>query len=218
MNDQSDPHKDQPVLQAGADLSAAKGAMILLHGRGANAADILSLAELFERPDIAYLAPGAAANSWWPHPFLAPIARNEPYRSSALGVVAALVARLSEEGVPAERVVIAGFSQGACLALEFAARHPRRYGGVLAFSGGLMGSEINPEDYEGSLGGTPVFIGCSDVDPHIPLRRVEETAEIIRRLGGEVTLRIYPGMGHTINEDEVTNAREILRDLIGEAE
>ena len=218
MNDQSDPHKDQPALQAGADLSAAKGAMILLHGRGANATDILSLAELFERSDIAYLAPEAAGNNWWPHAFLAALARNEPYRSSALGVVTGLLARLREEGVPAECVVLAGFSQGACLALEFAARNPRRYGGIVAFSGGLMGSEVNPEAYRGSLEGTPVFMGCSDVDPHIPLRRVEETAEVLRRLGGEVTVRIYPGMGHTINEDEVNNAREILSNLIGEAE
>lgn len=216
MADTNDPHAGQPVLQAGADLAGARAAMIMLHGRGANAADILSLAALFERDGIAYLAPEAANNAWYPYPFTAPVERNQPYLSSALKVVAGLLARIGEEGMPAERVVILGFSQGACLGLEFAARNPRRYGGVVALSGGLIGAEIKPEDYSGSLEGTPVFLGCSDVDQHIPLRRVNESTAVAKQLGGEVTERIYPGMGHSINEDEVAHVREILSDAIGE--
>lgn len=216
MADTNDPHAGQPVLQAGVDLAGARAAMVMLHGRGASAADILSLAELFERDGIAYLAPEAANNAWYPYPFLAPVERNQPYLSSALRVVAGLLARIGEEGTPAERVVILGFSQGACLGLEFAARNPRRYGGVVALSGGLIGAEIKPEDYSGSLEGTPVFLGCSDVDPHIPLRRVNESTAVMTKLGGEVTERIYPGMGHSINEDEVAHVREILSNAIGE--
>jgi phospholipase/carboxylesterase len=214
--DTNDPHAGQPVLQAGGDLAGARAAMIMLHGRGANASDILSLAELFERDGIAYLAPEAANNAWYPYPFLAPVERNQPSLSSALKVVAGLLARIGEEGMPAERVVILGFSQGACLGLEFAARNPRRYGGVVALSGGLIGAEIKPDDYAGSLEGTPVFLGCSDVDPHIPLRRVNESTAVMTKLGGEVTERIYPGMDHSINEDEVAHVREILSNAIGE--
>ncbi len=182
----------------------------MIHGRGADAADILSLAEIFQRDDIIYLAPQAAGRAWYPYRFLEPVGRNEPYLSSALQVIGGLVAWLGERNMPAEKVVFLGFSQGACLALEFAARQPQRYGGVIGFSGGLIGAAVTQDAYAGFLNGTPVLLGCSDVDPHIPLSRVRETAEIMRGLGATVTERIYPGLGHTINEDEVAHARAIL--------
>ena len=211
----ADPHRGGSVLAAGAAAAVAKAAMITIHGRGANAADILSLAQVFERPDVAYLAPEAAGHTWYPRPFVSPREANEPNLSSALNVIAGLLATLAGEGVGAERVILLGFSQGACLALDFAARNPRRYGGVAALSGGLIGSEIRPQDFSGSLDGTPVFIGCSDVDPHIPLRRVEESAAVCQALGAEVTARIYRGMGHTINEDEVAEVQKLIDRVAG---
>jgi predicted esterase len=147
---------------------------------------------------------------------VAPVEQNQPYLASALGVIAGLVERISGDGLPREKIVIAGFSQGACLALEFAARNPQRYGGVVGLSGGLIGETINLASYAGSLSGTPAFIGCSNIDPHIPLSRVEETADIFGSLGARVTIRIYPGMGHTINEDEMTSLRGIVSDAIGQ--
>jgi predicted esterase len=212
--DGTDPHKDGAVLATGAPLDAAKAAMIMIHGRGANAADILSLAEVFDRGDIAYLAPEAAGHTWYPRPFTSPVEANEPYYSSALKTVGRLLADLAARRLPPERVVLLGFSQGACLALTYAALNPTRYGGVAALSGGLIGAEVRTEDYRGSLAGTPVFLGCSDVDPHIPLARVTQSAEIMGRLDGSVTTRIYPGFGHSINEDEVENIRRILDGLL----
>jgi len=209
----SDPHRGQPVLQAGAGLAAARAAMIMVHGRGADAADILSLSEVFQRDDIIYLAPQAAGQAWYPYRFVEPVGRNEPYLSSALRVIAGLLAWLGERNMPVEKVLLLGFSQGACLALEFAARNPQRYGGVIGFSGGLIGANVSPEGYTGSLNGTPVLLGCSDVDPHIPLARVRETTKVMRRLGAAVTERIYPGLGHTINEDEIAHARAILESV-----
>jgi predicted esterase len=206
----SGPHQGRPVLKSGAALSAANAAMIMIHGRGAGAADVLGLAEFFARPEIAYLAPEAAGGTWYPNSFLAPVERNEPGRSSGLGVIAALLGELAGAGLPAERVALLGFSQGACLALEFAARNPRRYGAVMGLSGGLIGATIDPADYSGSLAGTPVFIGCSDVDPHVPLARVRASAAIMRGLGGDVTERIYEGMGHTVNADEAAHVAKLL--------
>jgi predicted esterase len=215
MNDPSDPHRGQPMLRAGAELSEARAAMIMLHGRGADAADIIGLAEIIGRPEMIYLAPEAAGHTWYPTSFLAPVAQNEPGRTSALKVVASLIATLSEAKLPPEKIGLLGFSQGACLSLEFAARHPRRYGGVFALSGGLIGDKISREDYAGSLVGTPVFIGCSDIDPHIPLERVRQSAAIMKGLGGEVTERIFPGMGHTIVEEEMRHIRGVVDGLIG---
>ena len=198
------------MLFAGSDTGSAAGAVIMLHGRGASAADILSLAQAFDRPDLAWLAPEAANHTWYPQRFLVPAALNQPYLDSALGVVGGLVDHLDRDGIGADRVVILGFSQGACLATEFVARNPRRYGGLIAFTGGLIGDRIVPDDYSGSLAGTPVFIGSSDPDPHIPLARVKETSAVLTRLGGEVTERIYPGLGHTISIEEVREAARIL--------
>lgn len=210
MADPADPHRGQPVLAAGAPLPNAPAAMIAVHGRGASAEDILALAAELGHPELAYLAPQAAGHTWYPRPFLAPIPENEPFLSSALAAVAAALDRVRAAGIPPERTVLLGFSQGACLATEFAARNARRYGGVVGLSGGLIGPDGTPRDYPGSLAGTPVFLGCSDVDAHIPAARVRESAEVLRRLGGAVDARLYPGMGHTVNRDEIGAVRAIL--------
>jgi predicted esterase len=204
------------VAVAGAPLDEASGVIIALHGRGAGAEDILGLAEEAAPSGAAILAPQAAGNTWYPYRFLEPMERNEPYLTSALRRVGELVAGVQSHGIPAERIALLGFSQGACLALESAARSARRYAGVLAFSGGLIGPPGTAFAYDGSLEGTPVFIGSSDVDPHIPRERVEESAAAMRRLGAEVDARLYPGMGHTVNRDEVEAAREMLRAAFGE--
>ncbi len=204
------PHLGDQVRTAGRRLGEATSAMILVHGRGAPAEDILGIADELGRPDLAYLAPQANGYSWYPYSFLAPMEQNEPGLSSALALLGHLLGRLEEAGIPPERTVLLGFSQGACLSTEFAARNPRRYGGVVGLSGGLIGPPGTPRNYEGSLAGTPVFLGCSDRDPHIPLSRVQETTEVLTRMGGAVTERIYPRMGHTVNEDELQYVRELL--------
>lgn len=208
-----DVHAGQPLRHTGRPLAEAGAAMILVHGRGATAQSILELAGYLPHPQMAYLAPQAAGQTWYPYSFLAPLAQNEPYLSSALARLAGLLADVTAAGIPPERVVWAGFSQGACLAAEFVARHARRYGGVLLFSGGLIGPPGTPRDYEGALAGTPVFLGCSDRDAHIPLARVEETAEALARLGAAVDKRIYPRMGHTINDDEIRAAAALVAGL-----
>lgn len=199
-----------------------KAAAVMAHGRGATAADILSLAPLLGGDHTSFFAPQAQGNSWWPESFLAPLARNAPYLDAGLDAIGSALAAAEGAGVPPERILVLGFSQGACLALEYAARHARRYGGVVAFSGGLLGTRDSPGappddkafDYAGTLAGTPVFLGCSDVDPHIPLRRVDQTAAVFQGLGGVVTQRIYPGMAHTVNNDELRFACELLASLV----
>src|SRR5947199_2757917 len=208
------PHQGQPVLTTGEPLDKARAAMIMVHGRGATAEDILSLSTELNQPGFAYLAPQAAGYSWYPNSFLAPIASNEPGLSSGLAVIASLLEKLAEAGIPPERTILLGFSQGACLSLEFAARNARRYGGLAGLSGGLIGPDGTPRNYAGSLDGTPVFLGCSDVDFHIPKERVHHTAEVLRRLGGNVTERLYPNMGHTIKQDEIDFVREMMAELI----
>jgi predicted esterase len=203
-----DPHNDQPVLHYGVPLAQARRAGIFLHGRGAAPEDILGLAAELRTEDVAYLAPQAAGHTWYPYSFLSPIPQNEPGITSALSAIARLV---DSTGLGSERVVILGFSQGACLALEFAARHPKRYAAVVALSGGLIGPPGTPRDYPGSMENTPVFLGCSDVDPHIPLERVRESAEVFRRMGALVDERIYRRMGHTVNEDELGAVRALIR-------
>jgi predicted esterase len=202
-----DPHAGQPVLHYGPPIAQARRVAIFIHGRGASAEDILGLAPELGTDDVAYLAPQAAGHTWYPHSFLSPIPQNEPGITSALGVVARLV---ESTGLGSERVVILGFSQGACLALEFAARNPRRYAAVVALSGGLIGPPGTPRDYPGSMENTPVFIGCSDIDAHIPVERIRESAEVFRRMAAVVDERIYPGMGHTINEDELSAVRALV--------
>ncbi len=182
----------------------------MLHGRGATADSILTLASALDVPDFAYLAPQAGGNSWWPQSFLAPIPSNEPGISSGMQAVQDVLTRILVGGIPYERVVLLGFSQGACLATEFGARNARRYGGIVGLSGGLIGPDGTPRDYAGSLEETPVFLGCSDVDPHIPAARVRLSAEVLRQLGGDVSMRLFPGMGHTVNEDEVAAVRKIM--------
>jgi predicted esterase len=208
------PHQGQPVYAAGKPLAEARAVMILLHGRGATAVSILELADELYHPEFAYLAPQAAGNAWYPYSFLAPLAQNEPGLSSGLQVVADLIGQIEESGIMAEKIVLAGFSQGACLASEFVARQARRYGGLLAFSGGVIGPPGTPRKYAGSLVGTPVFLGCSDVDFHIPLERVEETAVTLTNLGGSVNKQIYPNMGHTIVPDEIDQANDILQAIL----
>ena len=200
------------MLEAGERLGKARAAMILVHGRGASAADIMTLGAELMQPGFAFLAPQAAGRAWYPHPFTAPIASNEPHLSSALEVLASLLTSI-EATIPAQRVVLLGFSQGACLTLEFAARHARRYGGVVGLSGGLIGPDETPRDYPGDFAGTPTFLGCSDVDPHIPKERVIEAGEVFERMGATVTRRLFPGMGHTVSADEIQSVREMIAGL-----
>ena len=207
------PHRSQPVHVAGEPLQSAGAAMILMHGRGASAEDILTLVPELNQSGFAYLAPQAAGHTWYPYSFLAPLSNNEPWLSSALSVLASLLETIAEAGIPPEHTILLGFSQGACLSLEFAARNARRYGGLAGLSGGLIGPDGTPRDYQGSLEGTPVFLGCSDVDFHIPKQRVQQSAQVLRRLGGDVTMRLYPGMGHMVNEDEIQFVRGMMAAL-----
>lgn len=203
-------HQSQPVLTAGPDLQAARAAMIMLHGRGAGAWDILGLADALELDDVAYLAPEAANATWYPNRFIMPVASNEPWLSSALVVVGDLVTRIQRAGIPDDRIFILGFSQGGCLALEFLARAPRRLGGLFALSAALIENGDAPREYAGDLQRMPVFLACSDIDPHIPLARVQRSSTILSALNADVRETIYPGMGHMVNADELTRVRAIV--------
>jgi len=201
------------VVASGAPLGEARAAAVLVHGRGGSAEDMLGLADEFGQRDIAYLAPQAAGHTWYPYSFLAPLEQNEPHLSNALATVSATLDRLTEEGFAAERVALIGFSQGGCLALEYVARNAKRYGAVAGLSAGLIGPPGTPRDYAGALAATPVFLGCSDVDSHIPLARVHESRDAFQKLGADVTERIYPGMGHTVNADEIAHVTKLLASL-----
>ena len=205
-----DPHADLPIRSAGVPLGQAEAAMVMIHGRGATAESILSLVPALAAPRMAFLAPQAADNTWYPYSFLAPIARNEPGITSGLQAIQRVLNLIEASGIPRTRSLLLGFSQGACLASEYAARYATRYGGLAILSGGLIGPEGTPRDYTGSLDGTPVFVGCSDVDSHIPAERVRESATTLERLGGRVILRLYPGMGHIVNEDELNEVRTMI--------
>jgi len=208
-------HEGQPLLQQGTDLALASAAMIMIHGRGAGAADIIGLAPQFRYENLSFLAPEAESRSWYPYSFLVPLQQNEPGIGSAMTVINSLVMETELHSIPRERIFLLGFSQGACLALEYAARHPARYGAVFGLSGGLFGPPGTTWESEESLENTPVFIGCSDVDPHVPRARVEESAEAMKKLGGDVDLQIYPGMGHTISGAEIEAMNRVLAAALG---
>lgn len=216
MNHSTDPHQGQPVYTAGTPLEDSSIAVVMVHGRGASAADILSLAGEIEQPGITFLAPEAAGSQWYPYRFIEPVQRNEPWLSSALNLLEQIMSHLEENGIPAEKTVLLGFSQGACLAIEYAVRHPRRYGGVVVLSGGLIGADDELGPYEGSFDGTPIFFGCSDVDPHIPADRVGVSADAVQKMGAQATMRLYPGMGHLVNQDEINFVRSMLEQLSNE--
>lgn len=207
------PHQGQPVSKKGALPGEAKASVILVHGRGATAQSMLLFAEEIDREDIHYRALQADRLTWYPYSFLAPKEQNQPGISSGLQAIYDEIEALNGEGMPTEKIFILGFSQGACLATEFAARHPQKYGGIIGLSGGLIGPEIDVDEYSGSFFGAPVFLGCSDNDPHIPEERVNVTAEVFERMGAHVTKKIYPGMGHTVNQDELMHIRQLLEEL-----
>lgn len=207
-------HQGQPILTAGEPLARARAVMVMIHGRGANAESILELTRELPLAGFACLAPQAAGGTWYPNRFLAPLESNEPWLSSALALVESVLTQVANANVPPERTLLLGFSQGACLTLEFVARHARRYGGVVGLSGGLIGPDDTPRDYAGSLAGTPVFLGCSDVDFHIPKERVQHTAEVLQRLGGDVTARLYPNLEHTVNRAEIEFVRGMMETLV----
>ena len=204
-----EPHGSQPLMHAGAPLGTAP-VLIMVHGRGAGPKNILDLIPRLECSRFTCLAPAAAGNAWYPYSFLEDTAKNEPGLSSALETLRQLVDDTLARGIPAEQIVLLGFSQGACLTAEFAARHTRRYGGVIIFSGGLIGPPGTPRTYPGAFDATPIFLGCSDVDHHVPQTRVDETAGVFTRMGARVDERLYPGMAHIVNDDEIVAARAIL--------
>lgn len=198
------------IYLAGTPVDRAKAAMIMLHGRGATAHDILTSVAALNDPDFAYLAPDTPDHTWYPRPFMSPLSDNEPFLSSSLATISNILAYLGKAGLGPEQIVFFGFSQGACLGLEYAARNARRYGAVVGLSGGLIGPDELQRHDRGSLAGSPVFLGCSDADPHIPKYRVERTAEHVRQLSGVVTMRLYPNMAHTINDDEIAFVRSLM--------
>ena len=208
------PHQGQQLVTAGTPVEEAEAAIVLVHGRGATARSIVQMGQEVNREGVALLAPQAARSTWYPNSFLAPVEQNEPGRSSGLQAVDDAIETAVDAGIDRGNVLLLGFSQGACLASEYVARNPRRYGGVAALSGGLIGEVVDPENYEGDIKSTPVFVGCSDVDPHIPIERVHATTEAFERLNGDVDERIYEGMGHGVNGDELDAVADLVADLL----
>jgi phospholipase/carboxylesterase len=198
------------IIAAGKELNEKNKVLILLHGRGGSAEDILSFSSYLEVKDFALLAPQATNNTWYPYSFLAPPAQNEPWLSSALNLMNDLLNELYSKGIPSENIYFTGFSQGACLTLEFVTRNANKYGGVAAFTGGLIGDKIYGENYGGNFKNTPVFIGTSDPDPHVPVERANATAKFLEKMNASVTLKVYPNMGHTISQDEIENANRLV--------
>ncbi|MFK7805776.1 MAG: alpha/beta hydrolase [Anaerolineae bacterium] len=207
-------HENTSTATAGLPLEEAQAAMIIIHGRGATAPSILTLADEFQLSDFAVFAPQAHQNTWYPNSFLAPMESNQPGLDSGLAKIGALVAHIEAGGIPSEKIMIGGFSQGACLSSEYVARNAKRYGGVFALSGGVIGPPDTARNYAGSMAGTPIFLGCSDIDFHIPVDRVHETAGVFETLGASVDKRIYPNMGHTVNQDEIEAVKLIAHNLI----
>ncbi|SPE42552.1 Phospholipase/Carboxylesterase [Candidatus Sulfopaludibacter sp. SbA3] len=198
---------------SGHALKGAAGAVILLHGRGGSVEDILSLSQEFDLPQFAWLTPEAAGRTWYPYSFLSPIQQNEPWLTAALDKVKRTVEDARRTGIPLDKIVIAGFSQGACLATEFVARNAARYGGLIAFTGGLIGPPGTEFSYAGSLAGTPAFFGSGDPDPHVPWPRVQESASVVSRLGAQVVLKRYPGLPHTVSREEIEEARRLIASI-----
>ena len=187
--------------------------MVMVHGRGATAESILTLVPALTIKGFAFLAPQAAGNTWYPNSFLAPIPSNEPGITSGLNAIADVIATITDSGIPLTRIMLLGFSQGACLSLEYAARNASRYGGITCLSGGLIGPEGTMRNYPGSFDGTPAFLGCSDIDGHIPALRVTESASVLRHMGANVTMKLYPGMGHLVNEDEIAAVNAMMEEV-----
>lgn len=207
------PHQNQPVVNGGAKIDDATTAMVFTHGRGASAQSMMMFAEEFEGDHIHYRAIQASNQTWYPRSFLAPKEMNQPGIKSGLQAIYDQISTLNASGIPTEKIILLGFSQGACLTTEFAARHPQRFGGIVGYSGGLIGEDVDPENYQGSLEQTPVFLGCSDRDPHIPRERVDLTEEVFETLGADVTKKIYVGMGHTVNKDEIEQVQNLINTI-----
>jgi len=197
-------------ITAGKPLKEAKKALIMIHGRGAGSNDILSLARHLDVADFALVAPQAEGNTWYPYSFLVPASQNEPSLSNSLNTISEVVKAVTENGIEKENIYFLGFSQGACLALEFTARNAAKYGGVVAFTGGLIGDKVYEENYSGNFENTPIFIGTSDPDFHVPVERVNETEMLLKKMGASVTKKIYENMGHTISQDEINLANELV--------
>ncbi len=212
MSSATDPHCDSQVYQFGPALEDAAGAVILLHGRGASAQDILSLGAALNQPRLCFLAPQAAAYSWYPNSFLAPRANNQPYLDSALRLIDAILREIEGQGIGRNRIVLGGFSQGACLSTEYIATHPACYAGLVALTGGLIGPLGSDVSHMGDLAGTPALLLASDPDPHVPWSRVEESAEVLRGMGAAVTMQRYPGKPHSVSAEEIEQAAEFLRE------
>lgn len=205
------PHQTEPLITGGADPDNAKAALVMIHGRGATAQSILGLADQLEhRNMITFYAPQAADNTWYPHSFMEPSVMNQPGLDSGLQRIFDVISEIEAKGIKKKNIFLLGFSQGACLASEYVARHPAKYAGLIVLSGGVIGDEVDFDSYEGDLKETPVFIGCSTRDPHIPRNRLEDTEKLFKQLNADVQLKIYSGLGHTINEDEIEHANEIL--------
>lgn len=209
----SGPHQNQEIATGGTGLDKAEMAMILIHGRGASAQSMLMFADEFDTNNIHYRAIQAKGHTWYPRSFMAPREMNQPGIKSGLQAIYDQIDTLNEAGIPTPNIVLLGFSQGACLTTEFAARHPQQYGGIVGLSGGLIGDQIVPQNYRGSMEQTPVFLGCSDRDPHIPQERVDLTENVFKKLGANVSKKIYVGMGHTVSQDEIEHVNRILASL-----
>jgi len=201
------------IITAGKEINKESNVLIMLHGRGGSAEDILSLSSYLDVNDFSLLAPQATNHSWYPYSFLAPPEQNDPWLSSALERLKEVVDDLSAKGISSENIYFLGFSQGACLTLEYVTRNAKKYGGVIAFTGGLIGNKVNLTNYKGDFENTPVFIGTGDPDPHVPVERVYATTNILKNMNAAVTEKVYAGMGHTINQDEIVHANKILANV-----
>ena len=202
-------HQKELII-TGKPFKEAKKALIMLHGRGASAEDILQLTTYLNVEDFAIIAPQATNSTWYPYSFLAPRNQNEPWLSSAIALIADIVKDIEQQGIPKEKIYFLGFSQGACLTLEYVTRHAARWGGAVAFTGGLIGDKIYPETYSGDFEGTPIFLGTSNPDPHVPVERVVESVALLKKMNAAITEKIYPNLGHTISEDEIDKANQLV--------